>query len=1034
MKRIIFALVLLFGFSASSFLPNVEAETEGGTVVSPDPADMYIEIRTAEDLNKIRNGLDGKYILKNNIDLSEATSEGGAFYNNGAGWEPIGTQRAPFTGELDGNGFDISGLKITDRTGSVGFFGYTDGAVIKNIGIVDSTIHVNTTSSGSNYGGFAGQAIHTTFEQVYSGVDINLYLANEYSAKVGGLAGYLSQSSIQDSFSYGNISVKAPFRSSFGTVTYPWIAAGTLAGYASDGNITNSYSVGKLSEMGEEHPDGGSLAEGPVVITNSYYLGEKTYDEMLKQSTYEGFDFASTWKMGNGSGYPFPVFAADDVPVTNNTAEFAGGMGTSFSPYKISNVVQLNHVRDHRNAYYVLTNDVSLGSLDWKPIGTDKQPFSGVLDGNGFRITDMNLQFVSDGSITAAGLFAFMESSKVHDLGVVNGQINVTRGKSLYSFYAGGLAARVTDSEIVNVWTDNNLSISSYYNNYTGGIAGTLTNSTIVNSYNLGSIYANSSDNYAFGGGIAATAAGSSIKKVYNGGSVHVSSTFYGGAAGGLAGQLSSTQLEDSFNIGNTSSGSWSTVQTGGIVGQALEHSLVHNTYNIGQVEGMQFDTNIGGGITGNVTDSEVSNSYYFNKNNKLPVNGKTKDEMLSASTYAGFDFGGTWKMGAGSEFGFPVLAGVRFAIPETAENISFKSLPTKLTYQEGEDLDVTGAVLAVPTNFLNERDVVVTPDMVGHVYMNQPGTQSVSVNYGNWSIDFNITIIEKDRTPPDKPIVNEITDLTTVVTGTSEPGATVSVQVGNTILGETVVGKDGRFSIPITSQQAGTVVFISARDTEGNLSVSNIVTVKEVPKIGWIDRDNHRYYYYEQQGKMAVGWKSIGGAWYYFDYDGKMVTGWFWDFNAHVWYYLKSDGKMATGWLSDGGTWYYFAGSGAMKTGWMQSGSTWYYFKNSGAMATGWMQSGSTWYYFAGSGAMKTGWLQSGSTWYYFASSGAMKTGWVQDGGTWYYFNGSGAMATGWLLSGSTWYYFQSGGAMQTGWAQISGKWYYFDQNGALK
>ena len=57
----------------------------------------YLGVYNAQQLSAIRNNLNGKYILMNDIDLA-------AFGE----WEPIGS----FNGLLDGNGYVIKNLKI----------------------------------------------------------------------------------------------------------------------------------------------------------------------------------------------------------------------------------------------------------------------------------------------------------------------------------------------------------------------------------------------------------------------------------------------------------------------------------------------------------------------------------------------------------------------------------------------------------------------------------------------------------------------------------------------------------------------------------------------------------------------------------------------------------------------------------------------------------------------------------------------------------------------------------------------------------
>jgi hypothetical protein len=62
--------------------------------------------------------LDQNYILVNDIDLSDASS-----WNNGAGFTPIASLDAPFTGSFDGDGYTLSGLTINNADKEyLGFF------------------------------------------------------------------------------------------------------------------------------------------------------------------------------------------------------------------------------------------------------------------------------------------------------------------------------------------------------------------------------------------------------------------------------------------------------------------------------------------------------------------------------------------------------------------------------------------------------------------------------------------------------------------------------------------------------------------------------------------------------------------------------------------------------------------------------------------------------------------------------------------------------------------------------------------------
>ena len=115
----------------------------------------------------------------NDIDLTEATIEGGEYYNDGAGWTPIGTESTPFKGIFDGNGHQIIGMNISNRVGLVGLFGASESATILDLGIVDSSIKVsNSSTSSSYYGGIVGKALDSTIEKVYSRVDMAISITS----------------------------------------------------------------------------------------------------------------------------------------------------------------------------------------------------------------------------------------------------------------------------------------------------------------------------------------------------------------------------------------------------------------------------------------------------------------------------------------------------------------------------------------------------------------------------------------------------------------------------------------------------------------------------------------------------------------------------------------------------------------------------------------------------------------------------------------------------------------------------------------
>lgn len=116
----------------------------GGSGTADDP---YL-ISNVTHLNNVRYYLSSCFKMINDITFTDADyAEGGAFYNEGMGWDPIDN----FTGTFDGALFAIHNLKINqaDRTG-VGLFGNltNSGAVIKNLILEEASILGGTRTGG----------------------------------------------------------------------------------------------------------------------------------------------------------------------------------------------------------------------------------------------------------------------------------------------------------------------------------------------------------------------------------------------------------------------------------------------------------------------------------------------------------------------------------------------------------------------------------------------------------------------------------------------------------------------------------------------------------------------------------------------------------------------------------------------------------------------------------------------------------------------------------------------------------------------
>lgn len=151
MKRV-WTLLVACLFFLGIFPLGVAAEEE-------PPVDTGIAyLYTKADLDAVRRTPGIYYVLEADLVFTpEDFAEGGAFYNEGRGWIPIGDEESPFTGLLQGNGHTISGLQCTaDGSGApYGLFGVNDG-LIEGLVVEDFSVTGSVSDAGF-VGAIAGE-------------------------------------------------------------------------------------------------------------------------------------------------------------------------------------------------------------------------------------------------------------------------------------------------------------------------------------------------------------------------------------------------------------------------------------------------------------------------------------------------------------------------------------------------------------------------------------------------------------------------------------------------------------------------------------------------------------------------------------------------------------------------------------------------------------------------------------------------------------------------------------------------------------
>lgn len=123
-----------------------------------------------------------------------------------------------------------------------------------------------------------------------------------------------------------------------------------------------------------------------------------------------------------------------------------------------------------------------------------------------------------------------------------------------------------------------------------------------------------------------------------------------------------------------------------------------------------------------------------------------------------------------------------------------------------------------------------------------------------------------------------------------------------------------------------------SNRDYQYNRPAGTVVPADPMrnASTGWIRSGNGWTYRYANGTMPRNTWDRINDKWYFFDQNGIMKVGWIWH-NDH-WYYCLPEGPMATGWNNINEKWYYMNESGIMQTGYIVLDGKTYYCDVSGA------------------------------------------------------------------------------------------------------
>ncbi len=334
-RRALFALLaigLLVAGVAGFFVPGAVALAQSNPHNNYDAdGDGLIEISNLDQLNAVRWDLNGNgapsigddgsyasafpvsdggsvcpagttcigYELTANLNFdengdSEITSADSAYWNNGAGWQPIGDRDSSFTGTFDGNGKAITNLFIKRESSKwVGLFGILDGAgQIRNLGLINADV-AGDTYVGRMVGENQGTIIGSYATGSVSGVEV-----------AGGLVGW------------NNGTLESSYAAGFAEVSVERV--GGLVG-RNNGTITFCH------------------AKGTVISANKYAGGLVGFDRGGVAFSYSGGYVEGIYDIGGLIGETFATVYASYSTATVRGENHVGGLVGEIEHYRYSN-------------------------------------------------------------------------------------------------------------------------------------------------------------------------------------------------------------------------------------------------------------------------------------------------------------------------------------------------------------------------------------------------------------------------------------------------------------------------------------------------------------------------------------------------------------------------------------------------------------------------------------------------------------------------------------------------------------------------
>lgn len=172
---------------------------------------------------------------------------------------------------------------------------------------------------------------------------------------------------------------------------------------------------------------------------------------------------------GNDSVAPTgPVDGPKEIGLTNDVPKMTEAQAIEQGYTIIRTAEDLKKINDNLSGKYIIMNDIDLSGVDWDPIGSDEKPFRGILNGNGYSISNLKINADNGSETSNVGFIGVATNATISNIILENAEVITPPG-----YNKGSVGLLIGRGENINI---DNVSVSGSASGHqkVGGLIGTL--------------------------------------------------------------------------------------------------------------------------------------------------------------------------------------------------------------------------------------------------------------------------------------------------------------------------------------------------------------------------------------------------------------------------------------------------------------------------------------------------------------------------------------------------------------------------------